>query len=256
VTPYYQDDAVTIYHGDCRKIMPGLELVDLVLTDPPYSSGGMMRSDRVGSVKSKYQLSGRPSYPQFSGDNRDQRSFEKWLALWLAEAFLGTKSGGCVGVFIDWRNVACVIDAIQIAGWVYRGLVVWDKKAGRPVLGWFRGQHELCVMGSSGPLDRDVTKCGPEVGICQRGILSHIVESGPDKKHQSQKPEGLFRDIINTLNDWQTVLDPFMGSGTTLLAAKNLGRKAIGVEMEERYCEIAAKRMAQEVLPLEAHGGG
>jgi len=246
MTPYYQDDWTTIYHGDCREIIPTLDPVDLVLTDPPYSSGGLMRSDRNLSTSAKYRLSTGIKHPNFSGDNRDQRSFEKWCGMWLSDCYRITKAGGCVGVFIDWRNIACLVDAIQIAGWVYRGLVVWNKKAGRPVLGWFAGQHEFCVMGSSGAIARDASQVSEEVGICQRGILNHSTES--DKQHQTQKPVELLKDIIRTRNDWQTILDPFMGSGSTLLAAKELNKQAIGIEIEERYCEIAARRLQQEVF--------
>jgi len=194
VTPYYQDDAVAIYHGDCRDVLPTLGQVDAIITDPPYSSGGMYRSDRATATTSKYQIDHETlrSYGTFSGDNRDQRSFEKWVDSWATACLPLVPEGGGIGVFIDWRNVACVIDAIQVAGWVYRGLTPWHKGTDlRPNKGWV-----------------------------------------------SVRPE------------WKTYLDPFCGSGSTLVAAKNRGRKAIGIEIEERYCEIAARRCAQEVLDL------
>lgn len=244
--PYYEDESVTIYHGDCRSIIEWLPRVDAVVTDPPYSSGGAMRSDRNLKTSAKYRLTGTlKEDPEFSGDNRDQRSFEKWCALWMSEALYASRSGAALVCFIDWRNLPCVIDAVQIGGWIYRGIAVWDKEVGRPDQAWFRAQAEYIVLASNGPLERGAGA----PGICQRGVLRHIV-NGQEKQHITEKPVGLLADILSTRDDWQTILDPFMGSGTTLRAAKDLGRKAIGIEIEERYCEIAAKRMAQEVLPL------
>lgn len=251
-TPYYDEDGITIYCGDCRDILPELEpgSVDLLLTDPPYSSGGMYRSDRIVSTDKKYQISHETnrSYATFSGDNRDQRTFEKWCAWWMGDAQRIVREGGIVGCFIDWRNLASVIDSIQIGGWVYRGLTPWHKGDDqRPYKGWFRRNVEYIVWGSNGPLD-----AGPGAdGDCHDGIVYCRI-NGIEKYHQTGKPVELFTQLIGLRADWQTVVDPFMGSGTTLRAAKDLGRKAIGIEIEERYCEIAVKRLAQQVLPLES----
>lgn len=247
--PYYEHAGMTIYHGDCREILPQLEPVDLVLTDPPYSSGGAMRSDRNQPAAAKYRMTNvQKTNPDFGGDNRDQRSFQLWCSYWMADAFKVTKNGGVLICFVDWRNLPCVIDAVQVAGYVYRGIAVWDKTEGtRPVMAWFRSQAEYMVLASSGPIDRN-----PETakGICQAGVLRHVV-IGSQKQHLTEKPQRLCIDILRTRDDWQTILDPFMGSGTTLRAAKDLNRKAIGIEMEEKYCEIAANRLSQEVFDFE-----
>jgi len=248
VTPYYEQDGITIYHGDCRDVLPRLERqsIDLVLADPPYSSGGMYRGDRSQPTTAKYQHSAETirTYAVFSGDNRDQRSFQLWSSYWMGDALNITRPGGVLGCFIDWRNVACVIDAAQVGGWVYRALVPWYKGSDlRPRKAWFRQNVEFIVFGSAGVLE-----AGPDAeGICQDGMLSRRI-NGLVKEHQTQKPVTLFRDIIGIRPDWQAILDPFMGSGTTLRAAKDLGRRAIGIEIEERFCEIAAKRLAQGVL--------
>jgi len=170
VNPYYQDEAVTIYHGDCRDILPSLGKVDAVVTDPPYSSGGMYRSDRAVATNNKYQISHETTrtYGAFSGDNRDQRSFEKWVDGWASQCLRLVPEGGGLAVFIDWRNVASIVDAIQIAGWVYRGLTPWHKGTDlRPNKGWFRRNVEFVVWGSAGPL-----ACGPRTdGDCYDGLF-------------------------------------------------------------------------------------
>jgi len=253
VTPYYQDDAVTLYHGDCREIVPTLGRFDLVLTDPPYSSGGMTRSDRNVATNHKYQTTNTARrFADFSGDNRDQRSFERWCYYWMADCLARTVSGGAILSFIDWRNLPTMIDAVQIAGWVYRGIIVWHKPIARPQIGWFRADCEFAVCGTAGAIDRDHTT-GNKIGICNVGLFQHSPVQGVNRLHMTEKPVNLLADMIKTRSDWQTILDPFAGSGTTGRAAKDLGRKAVLIEREEHYCEIAARRMAQGVLPL---GGG
>ena len=250
MTPYYEEDGITIYHGDCREVLPTLSGVDAVITDPPYSSGGMYRSDRAATTTSKYQISHETTrtYGTFSGDNRDQRSFEKWVDSWASQCLQLVPEGGGIGVFIDWRNVACVVDALQVAGWVYRGLTPWHKGTDlRPNKGWFRRNIEFVVWGSAGPLP---TGAAVE-GECWDGMFVARVNDG-DKHHQTGKPVALMQQMLSVRPEWTTYLDPFMGSGSTLVAAKRLGRSAIGIELDERYCEIAATRLAQGVLDFGA----
>jgi site-specific DNA-methyltransferase (adenine-specific) len=243
--PYYEHGGITIYHGDCREILPGLPKVDLVLTDPPYSSGGAMRSDRNQPTSSKYQMSGTEvSYGEFLGDNRDQRSLTLWLSFWFSDLLKITHPGAVLLTFMDWRNLPCAIDAVQVGGWVYRGIIPWDKtEQVRPNKGWFAAQCEYIVAASHGPLLQGHLA----EGICQKGYIRCSVNT-QEKQHITAKPVSLMVELIRTRDDFKTILDPCMGSGTTLVAAKNLGRRAIGIEIEERYCEIAAKRLAQEVL--------
>lgn len=248
--PYYEHAGITIYHGDCREILPHLSDVDLILADPPYSSGGAFRADRSRSTSDKYQHTHETNrtYDEFSGDNRDQRSFEKWCSFWMADAIRCVRPGGVLGCFIDWRNLACVMDAIQVGGWVLRGVVPWHKGTDqRPRKGWFRHNVEYVVLGSLGPLETGANA----PGICADGVIYCRV-NGVEKLHQTGKPVDLMGQLLGVRPDWKSVLDPFAGSGSTLVAAKNLGRRAIGIEIEERYCEIAAKRLSQEVLDLGA----
>lgn len=239
---YYSDDLVTLYHGDCREILPTLGPVDAIITDPPYSSGGMYRSDRNASTASKYQMTRETnrSYAAFAGDNRDQRSFEKWVDSWASQCLGLVGDGGGIGVFIDWRNVASVVDAIQVSGWVYRGLTPWHKGTDmRPNKGWFRRNVEFVVWGSAGHLLTGATA----EGDCWDGMFVARVNDG-DKHHQTGKPVDLMEQMLSVRPEWRTYLDPFAGSASTLMAAKRIGRKAIGIEMSEEYCEVAAKRLA------------
>jgi site-specific DNA-methyltransferase (adenine-specific) len=146
-----------------------------------------------------------------------------------------------VFVFTDWRQLPVTTDGVQAGGWTWRGLCVWDKGVGRPMKGRFRNHLEYLVWGSHGSMPT------PE-DVYPSTLLKHA-PPGTARTHVTEKPEKLLRDLLSVAPDG-AVLDPFMGSGTTLRAAKDLGRKAIGIEIEERYCEIAAQRCAQEVLDL------
>lgn len=232
----------TLYHGDCLEILPTLSRVDLILADPPYSSGGAYRSDRSQPTDKKYQLSVETNrtYAAFSGDNRDQRSFEKWCERWMSACLKTVREGSVLGCFIDWRNIACVIDAIQVGGWVYRGCVPWHKgEDQRPRKGWFRSNVEYVIFGSAGPMLTGHTA----EGLCADGIVFCRV-NGAEKEHQTGKPVDLMAQLLDVRPEWRTVLDPFMGSGTTGVAAlQKAGRSFIGIELEKEYFDIACERI-------------
>ena len=244
--PYYEHDGITIYHGDVLDIISSMPMVDAIVTDPPYSSGGMYRSDRSKDTNSKYQLSKETNrtYDTFSGDNRDQRTFEKWFTLWSRLALDVVNPHGGFVSFIDWRNLSSVIDSVQIAGWTYAGLTPWHKGTDqRPIKGWFRLNVEYLVWSTKGSIKKG---CYAE-GNCLDGIFYHRINV-IEKFHQTGKPIELMRSVLLVRQEWKTFLDPFMGSGTTLRAAKDLRLSAIGIEKEEANCEIAANRMQQEVM--------
>jgi site-specific DNA-methyltransferase (adenine-specific) len=242
VRPYYERDGIVIYHGDALDVLPYLTGLAGVVTDPPYSSGGAFRGDRVNTTLQKYVStdSSNQRLDDFTGDNRDQRSFAAWATLWLNAARKATLPGGVLVSFIDWRQLPTLTDAVQGGGWVWRGLATWHKPGIRMQRGMFSGSAEYCVFATNGPrLDhngapQNVFACPPE----------------GDKEHIAQKPEPVMQWALSVVPPIGAVVDPFMGSGTTLRAAKNLGFRAIGIEVSERYCEIAADRLRQEVLDL------
>jgi site-specific DNA-methyltransferase (adenine-specific) len=253
--PYYEDASVTIYNGEALSVLERLPSgsVAAVVADPPYSSGGMMRNDRAAPADTKYlgwtdSASGRVSNTAastgtFSGDSRDQRSYAYWSALWSSQACRIAVAGSQLFQFTDWRQLPTTTDAAQAGGWVWRGILVWDKGVGRPMKGRFRNHLEYVVWCSNGPM--------PEADDIYPSTLLRHTPPSAERVHITQKPESLIAEILSVAPPG-TVLDPFMGSGTTLVAAKNAGRRAIGIELDERHCETAAKRLTQEVLDLGA----
>lgn len=230
-----------LWHGDALEILDALGPVHAVITDPPYSSGGAYRSDRSAPTTSKYQISHETArtYAAFSGDNRDQRSFELWCERWMSKALRLCSDGAGFGCFIDWRNLASVVDAMQVSGWVFRGITPWHKGPDmRPVKGWFRRNIEFIAWGTCGPL---LTGHLAE-GDCLDGMFFHRV-NGAEKEHQTGKPVALMDDVVSVRNEWKTILDPFMGSGTTGVSAVNTGRRFVGIEMERHYFDVACRRI-------------
>ena len=252
--PYYRNDAVTIYHGEAISILDELPEAscDVLLTDPPYSSGGKFRGDRTGDPSTKYSASwvnNSMRYGTFPGDNRDQWSWIKWVTAWSFLAFRAVKPGGHAFQFTDWRQLPATTDTAQFGGWTWRGLLVWDRKTTRPILGQFYNTTEFIVWSTHGPHVRTTTDTPSSI------IRVGNVQSA-DKAHPTQKPVEVIHHLLRVISgEGLTVLDPFMGSGSTLVAARNLGHRAIGIEIDERYCEVAAKRLAQGVLPLSAVAG-
>ena len=184
----------------------------------------------------KYQNTGtKRTYPPLLGDNRDQRSFALWATMWLAECHRLAKSGACLLVFTDWRQLPVMTDAVQAGGWLWRGLVVWDKPNARPILGEFRRQCEFVVFGVKGQISPAHRRCLP-------GIYRHVVV-GATKRHITEKPMPLMEDLLQVVRAAGHVLDPFMGSGSTGEACLKSGRVFTGVELSEEYFEVARARL-------------
>lgn len=243
----------TLYLGDCLEILPTLGGIDAVITDPPYSSGGMVRGDRMASTRNKYQSSTVDvEHPEFTGDNRDQRGFHSWASLWLMHALSITAPGGAAVLFTDWRQLPTMTDALQSGGWVWRGIVPWDKVNARPMPNRFRSQCEYAVWGTNGP--RDFSMDGAEY---HPWILTERPPANGEREHATQKPVGIMAQLCRIAPPGGIVLDPFMGSGTTGVAAISVGRRFIGCEKEPRYFDIACRRIedAQRQAALIAPDG-
>ena len=255
VQPFWECEYATVYQGDSLRILRDLPAgsVDAVVTDPPYSSGGMMRSDRNQKTSDKYVLTGTATQrPEFMGDNRDQRSYALWCALWMGACVRLVKPGGFLMVFSDWRQYPTISDAIQCGGWVWRGAAAWDKtEASRPQKGWFRtGQLEHVLLASNGAMPPEQER----VGACLAGVWRGAVNSS-EKQHITGKPLGLMDWLLSVLPTGATVLDPFAGSGTTLLAAKQRNMKSVGIELSPVYCSVINTRLEQGVLGLFEENG-
>jgi site-specific DNA-methyltransferase (adenine-specific) len=223
--PYYEDDFTTIFHGDCRELLPNLEPVDLVLTDPPYGMDLQPQRGKtkaiVGDVRRDAQSLMWGVVPQCYRLLKPDSSaffFGRWSEVWAKE------------VLDQWFDV--------------KGCIVWVKN----VFGigyYLRPQWELawyCHKGKP-PVPEEAVS---DVWDCRRVF---------DTQHSCEKPIDLLGRLLKFAVGQKgggLVLDPFMGSGSTLRAAKDMAIKSIGIEIEEKYCEIAAKRLHQEILFKEA----
>jgi site-specific DNA-methyltransferase (adenine-specific) len=224
VKPYYEHAGIQIFLGDCREILPSLK-ADVVVTDPPFGTqelGGGYGRRQLHSVNGR---DGRTI-----ANDRDLQAFrEAWplVRATLADAY--------ALVFYAPRRTP---EFCSIVGDAWAGEIVWDKL--QPGLGYtVRYQHESIAVLKVGEPD---TPEDAMISIQRFGRTDAIA-------HPHEKPVGLLKALLR-LQPTGTVLDPFMGVGTALVAAKLEGRKAIGIEIEEQYAEIAARRLAQEVLPF------
>lgn len=201
LTPYYDDGTVTIYHGDCRALLPQLS-ADFLLSDPPYG---------IDHTSSPF---------------------------WGKRKIVGDAQAFDPAPFLNYPKVILFganhyAQHLPEGGWL-----VWNK----------RERVSRALPGSDAELAW--TNCTPQVRIYTHVWMPWGLRDEPPY-HPTQKPTALVRKWLQEFGaDGETVLDPFMGSGTTLRAAKDLGRKAVGIEIEERYCELAASRLTQEVLSL------
>ncbi len=221
--PYYEHKGITIYHGDCRDILPSLEPVDLVLTDPPWGTSTACNSQRFSRKSSPWWTEVDNTKVRAHGDIKgDTEEFDP-------APFIGQPA-------ILWGANNFARNLPHSNGWL-----VWDKRKNAETMaekGWPLGEAELAWTNIIG---------ATRVFRCLWSGLLRDRERG-EFYHPTQKPISLMIWCLKFTTAANTILDPFMGSGTTLRAAKDLGRKAIGIEIEEKYCEIAAKRLSQEVL--------
>lgn len=244
-SPYYQDDQVTLYHGDCLEVIDGLGHFDLVLTDPPYGETAI--------------------------------AWDSWPQGWPAVAALHANSMWCFGSMRMFMN-----QVMEFAGWKFSQDVIWEKHTGTGMatdrfarihenaVHWYRGDwsdiyHEAPRV-KVGNLRRTASKpvgaarsehlgstAKQDLWIDDGTRLAHSVfrVHGMHRRgdHPTEKPTGVLEPLIQYgCPTGGTILDMFAGSGSTLAAAKGTGRRAVGIEAREEYCERAAKRLAQDTL--------
>ena len=212
--PYFTDSTGTIqiFHGDCREILP-LVKADVVVSDVPYGMNWNVDTSRFsgGSQESKARRGeGRTDRLSVQADDQP---FDPSPFLGFDEVILF----GC-------NHFAARLPVGTTLVWIKRNDDAFGSFLSDAELAWMKGGHGVYCF-------RDTSMAG----------------EARTRAHPTQKPLPLMRWCIEKTTG-STILDPFMGSGTTLRAAKDLGRRAIGIEIEERYCEIAAKRLQQEVL--------
>jgi site-specific DNA-methyltransferase (adenine-specific) len=238
VKPYYEDEraGITIWHADCRDVLPTLadRSVDLVLTDPPYDE---QTHSRGGNVR---RTDGGPAIAQIP------------FAALLDPIPIATE---ITRVCSRWAMVFCAVRqierwsaAIEAQGWRVPRVMIWVKPDASPQFSVDRPGHGYESIVLAHPVGKTRWNGGGHKGVFTHNRIDR--ESG--FHHPTQKPISLFRELITLFSDpGDLVLDPFAGSGTTARACKDLGRRCIAIEQNEQYAEIAVRRLAQEVMPLE-----
>lgn len=229
-----------VYHGNSLELLRQIPArsVDALITDPPYSSGSLHISGRQQMASNKYQNGDTVErWADFEGDNRDQRSWTKWQVMWLSLAHEACKPGAYAMLFTDWRQLPSTTDALQMAGFTWRGVIPWDKTEGSraPHRGYFRHQCEYVVWGSRGPLP-NAQHGGPWPG-CYR-----MANKRSERHHMTSKPLELMRRLVEVVPPGGLVLDPFCGGGSTAVACAELGRPFIGFEKTAHYAETSRAR--------------
>lgn len=214
--PYYSDDAVTLYHGDCRDVLPLLPMADFLFTDPPYdivAAGGGI------GAKREY-LANIVGFTDGGFDVALLRPFPNWA------------------VFCAKKQLPALLNEVGDRRWM---LVTWNKPNPTPLVNAnYLPDTEYIVHAWRTQLYGS---------YADRARFVVYPTGGGTTGHPNEKPLRVIEKMVRCGSDvGQLVVDPFAGSGTTLVASKNLGRRAVGIEIDEKHCETAAQRLSQSVL--------
>jgi site-specific DNA-methyltransferase (adenine-specific) len=231
----------TLHQGDALTILPTLPTASVAatITDPPYNSGGMTTTQRTSDTARGKYVSGdaRHDLPDFDGDTRDQRGYTLWMTLVLAQCYRITQYAGPLLVFTDFRQLPATSDALQAAGWTWRGIVPWHKPISRPHKGGFNRACEYVLWATKGPVD------AARNPVYLPGLFSASQPRGKGRVHITQKPDQLMAELVKICAPEGAVLDPFAGSGSTGVAALASGRSFVGIELSERIATTARTRV-------------
>ena len=226
--PYYEQDGITIYHGDALDVLPNLSGVDAVVTDPPFK------------LSQSYSAS-------VDSDNLMAVSGVWGVAAGLLRV---VRPGACAAVIYDNRIMPVGLEAFRRSGWVYQRTVTLYRRWGSACMlnGWMSTSDVTLIFSAPG-------KRSQFYGEAAHDVFTRAAPETESTGHPAQKPLAFLRQLVQRITpDEGLVVDPYAGSGTTLVAAQSEWRRAVGLEREERYCEIAAKRLSQGVLPMEIAG--
>ncbi|MFF4285652.1 DNA-methyltransferase [Streptomyces sp. NPDC001633] len=238
----------SLHQGDALTVLASLpdDTVDAVITDPPYNSGGRTAKERT-SRTAKQKYSSAKDLADFAGENMDQRSYGFFLTQNLTEAYRICRPSGSALIFTDWRQLPITSDALQAAGWLWRGVLTWHKPAARPQKGRFKQDCEYILWATKGPVDAERNP------VYLPGLYS---QSQPRKgrKHITEKPVSVMRELCKITAPGGTILDFCAGSGSTGVAALLEGYDFIGIEKTQHYAEIAADRLTEAVQQTSTQG--
>lgn len=231
--PYYDHDGVTIYHGESLDVLGALcaDSIDAVITDPPYAA--------TGSESSWVSRDGARALP------RETQFYEAWIREHMGAWGRVLKRTGAAWFTVDWRGAMCVEDAAFRLQMKRPKVGVWHRE-GLGMGHLLRNVYECFVLVPMADFERN-TASEPD-------LWTHKWTPGQRTQgHSAEKPPELMRRAVRLITGGGAlVLDPFAGSGTTAVACAHEGRRCIAIERDEAYCEIAAKRLSQGVLPMEA----
>ena len=236
--PYYEADGITIYHGDCRDVLPEIarQSVDLLLTDPPY--GMQFAGQSASTAQANIRADGV----------RQGVRVVRQAMLDLSPAM---RSDAHVLMFCHWESWPDFYDALSAYVSIRNALVWWKDRGGMGDCEMeYHRDYEIILYGAHGR--RPAFVAGDRGAKKRTGaVIAGYAPVGADRVHPTEKPIDLLQLLIQRhAPERGMVLDPFCGSGTTLLAARNMGRRALGIEVEERFCQMAAERLTQGVLDL------
>jgi DNA modification methylase len=256
MTPYYEEDGITIYHGDCLEVLPSLPEVDLIVTSPPYnlvgrsSLGHYKDGERFNGGSGLWKNAKRPGGLSEGYEDHDdsmpQPEYEEWQRRVLTACWDRLNASGAI-----FYNHKPRINGLELwtplvlnPGLPLRQIVIWDRSSGfnfSPT--YYVPTHEWILIFAK-------PRFRLAAGGTGAGDVWHLTPE-MHNAHPAPFPLGLPATAIETTKP-SLVLDPFCGSGTTLVAAKAAGVKSIGIEKSERYCKMAVKRLAQGVFDFRA----